>query len=92
MNTCPKCHSEKIHRSRARNSWETWRKRLTSRRPFRCDSCGWRGWTAPDAIGTRDATQADIAGRKKELTLDDFDRLDPAPTKARKPNDFRFTS
>jgi hypothetical protein len=44
MRTCPECHSDRIHRSRARNTWEAWRKRLTRSLPFRCHLCGWRGW------------------------------------------------
>ena len=38
MRTCPECHSDRIHRSRARNTWEAWRKRLTRSLPFRCHS------------------------------------------------------
>ena len=44
MHECPKCKSEDIHRSHVRSKWENWRKQITLRRPFRCHSCGWRGW------------------------------------------------
>lgn len=44
MHKCPKCQSDKIHASRTRSKWESWRKEITHKRPFRCDACGWRGW------------------------------------------------
>jgi predicted RNA-binding Zn-ribbon protein involved in translation (DUF1610 family) len=85
MRTCPKCHSERIHRSRARNTLETWRKRVTGSRPYRCHLCGWRGWAldSPDFIEHSD-TPSDPLGRAKALTPDELDRLDPTPAKARK--------
>jgi hypothetical protein len=46
MESCPKCTSRKVHRSRPRTHWETWRKNVTAKRIFRCHSCGWRGWGA----------------------------------------------
>jgi hypothetical protein len=64
---------------------ETWRKRFTGTRPYRCHLCGWRGWAleTPDFIERGD-TPSDPHTRTKELTLDELDRLDPAPAKARK--------
>jgi hypothetical protein len=44
MHRCPKCKGGDIHRSRAKSTWEGWRKKLTGKRPFRCMACGWRGW------------------------------------------------
>lgn len=44
MHQCPKCESENIHRSRSRTRWETWRREITGKRPYRCQTCGWRGW------------------------------------------------
>lgn len=44
MLTCRKCKSDKIHRSRTRTKWESWRKEITGKRPYRCPVCGWRGW------------------------------------------------
>jgi predicted RNA-binding Zn-ribbon protein involved in translation (DUF1610 family) len=44
MQKCPKCGSEEVHRSRAKTRWETWRKEITGKRPYRCHKCGWRGW------------------------------------------------
>ena len=43
MHQCPKCKSRDLHRSRAK-LWEAWRRAVTGRRPFRCRTCGWRGW------------------------------------------------
>jgi hypothetical protein len=44
MRVCRRCKSEGIHASRTRSRWEKWRKAITGKRPFRCRSCGWRGW------------------------------------------------
>lgn len=44
MQQCPKCKADDIHRSRARNRWESWRKNITGKRPYRCRACLWRGW------------------------------------------------
>jgi hypothetical protein len=41
---CPKCSSFRMHRSHVRKISERVRKRLTDKRLFRCESCGWRGW------------------------------------------------
>jgi hypothetical protein len=30
--------------------WESVRKTITSQRPFRCDRCDWRGWSAIDPV------------------------------------------
>ena len=46
MRQCPKCNSDDIHRSRAKSTWETWWKGISSKRPYRCSACGWRGWRA----------------------------------------------
>jgi hypothetical protein len=60
MLQCPKCKSADIHRSRSRSWWEAWKKQMTSKRAYRCDTCGWRGWG--DDTGTRfDQAERDIA-------------------------------
>ncbi len=41
---CPKCNAEALHRSHAHSHLEEKRKQLSSKRPFRCHECGWRGW------------------------------------------------
>jgi PEGA domain len=43
---CPCCQSRRIRRRRV--PWfARIAKRLTARRPYICDSCGWRGWRTP---------------------------------------------
>jgi predicted RNA-binding Zn-ribbon protein involved in translation (DUF1610 family) len=44
MTTCPSCGSNRIHRSRSRNFYERLRRQFSTKRLFRCDACGWRGW------------------------------------------------
>lgn len=41
---CPKCGEFSLYRSRARTFRESLKKKFTSKRPFRCHRCGWRGW------------------------------------------------
>jgi hypothetical protein len=45
---CPTCGSRPLTRSHARTIGEELRKRMSSRRLFRCQACGWRGWTRVD--------------------------------------------
>ncbi len=44
MNVCPVCGSRRVVRSRTRLGLESVRRRLTTRRPYRCFNCKWRGW------------------------------------------------
>lgn len=44
MVSCPKCRSNRVHRSRTKTAWERLRRDFSHKRPFRCDECGWRGW------------------------------------------------
>ena len=41
---CPSCRKGFVHRSRARGRLERLRRLYGTRRLFRCDTCGWRGW------------------------------------------------
>lgn len=96
MMTCPKCNSNDVHRSRAKTRWETWRKEITAKRPFRCHACGWRGWrhdTAQPLDGDGTGLLPDppnLAGTgfgrdddgRQVLDLDALDKLDPAPVPA----------
>ncbi|PYR15626.1 MAG: hypothetical protein DMF94_31495 [Acidobacteria bacterium] len=45
---CPTCGSSPLMRSHARSIVEELRKRISSRRLFRCQACGWRGWSRVD--------------------------------------------
>jgi len=40
---CPRCGSERIFRSRHRDVWELWQKKISAKRLYRCHSCHWRG-------------------------------------------------
>jgi primosomal protein N' len=52
---CPRCGAAPLQRSRTRTLLDRVRKTLTSDRPHRCVSCGWRGWTAVGAGAGRAA-------------------------------------
>lgn len=41
---CPNCGEFSLYRSKARTIGETLLKKLISKRPYRCHTCGWRGW------------------------------------------------
>lgn len=41
---CPSCGEFALHRSHARTLYEGLRKKVTSKRIFRCHDCDWRGW------------------------------------------------
>lgn len=45
---CPRCGKMNLHRSHSRDLGEKLRKFTTLRRPYRCHSCGWRGWVRKD--------------------------------------------
>jgi predicted RNA-binding Zn-ribbon protein involved in translation (DUF1610 family) len=49
MTTCPSCGSTRVFRSKTRNAVERWRRQFTTKRPYRCHACNWRGW-APDGL------------------------------------------
>jgi len=49
MLRCPRCQSGHVHRSRVR-WYERPVKLATSRRPYRCHACGWRGWRVPEPL------------------------------------------
>jgi hypothetical protein len=58
MTSCPKCGSTDLIRSRTKNRWEIWRKEVTSKRPFRCRRCSWRGWALAHGTLAPDPTSA----------------------------------
>ena len=57
MNTCPACGSNRVFRSKTRTAFERFRRQLTTKRPYRCHACNWRGW-APD--GTQAVAPGDV--------------------------------
>jgi FlaA1/EpsC-like NDP-sugar epimerase len=44
---CRRCAGGQLNRSRARSRWERVRKEFSAARLYRCDKCGWRGWSIP---------------------------------------------
>lgn len=73
MEKCPKCQSNRIHRSRSRNWWERLRRDFSRNRPYRCESCGWRGW-GPET----DPQFSMPAAAESDAPSPDFEALDEA--------------
>ena len=44
MLRCPRCQSTEIYRTPTKSTWALIRRRITTKRPHWCHSCGWRGW------------------------------------------------
>jgi transposase-like protein len=40
--TCPSCHSQELHRSRAQGFYERFVLRVLRKYPYRCDECDFR--------------------------------------------------
>ena len=59
MNACPVCGSRRIVRSRTRVGLESVRRKLTTKRPYRCFNCKWRGWL-DDAAPPSQGDDADL--------------------------------
>jgi hypothetical protein len=89
MPTCPKCKSDRAHRSRSRSRWERWRKQITGKMAFRCPDCGWRGWAfdtdsaivaaaAPVSIPEPPNLQASALARteRAEIRLEELDTIE----------------
>jgi FlaA1/EpsC-like NDP-sugar epimerase len=77
---CVRCGGH-LHRSRARSRWERIRKEFTDARPFRCDKCGWRGWSVP--VEGRAAMPLDHASPPDLQLLDAHVAPAPLSTRAR---------
>ena len=63
MDSCPKCESNRVRRSRAKGFFERLRRDFSQKKLFRCHACGWRGWgieteRPPSAQETRGAEVA----------------------------------
>jgi predicted Zn-ribbon and HTH transcriptional regulator len=70
MQQCPKCKSGAVHRSHTKSWLESWRKALTTKRPHRCQKCGWRGW-GEETIRRFDADH--VRKSEKAVTSDPSD-------------------
>ena len=55
---CPKCATGRLVRSRARTLSDRIRKQFTAQRPFRCDTCEYRGWQPLPRVGHQPAMDA----------------------------------
>lgn len=53
INPCPKCGEYAFHKSHTRGFYEKMRKRLLRQQPYRCHKCGYRGWIASKAVGSK---------------------------------------
>lgn len=78
MEHCPKCKSNRIHRSRSRNWWERLRRDFSRNRPYRCEACGWRGW-GPETDPQYSRSSAQVP----DTPPPDFDALDEAVARER---------
>jgi len=67
---CTRCSKGRLYRSRVKSLIERARKEFTAKRPFRCDTCGWRGWLpiiepavplTVDAVATPELSMLDRA-------------------------------
>jgi FlaA1/EpsC-like NDP-sugar epimerase/lipopolysaccharide/colanic/teichoic acid biosynthesis glycosyltransferase len=73
---CPKCETGQVQRSRARSLRERFRRELTTKRIYRCEACGWRGWQQPMDFGDQ-ALAEDVASPDLDA-LDSAVKRDPA--------------
>ncbi len=71
METCPKCRSKRVHRSRTRGRFERLRRQLTGKAPFRCSDCGWRGWAFDFGDSSRPSEGHAPVGPEPDLSVID---------------------
>jgi len=50
MLACPECGKYQFHKSHTKNSYERFRKFFFRQRPYRCHSCGYRGWVSQSVL------------------------------------------
>jgi predicted RNA-binding Zn-ribbon protein involved in translation (DUF1610 family) len=67
MDTCPACGSPRVFRSRTRTKFERLRRELTSKRPYRCHTCNWRGWGPDDLLIAAAGDVADAPASPPDL-------------------------
>jgi UDP-GlcNAc:undecaprenyl-phosphate GlcNAc-1-phosphate transferase len=66
---CPSCKGGRVHRSKARNLYERFRKSRTDKRLYRCEECAWRGWLIPLEFGMRTRSPVPPAPDLRSLRL-----------------------
>jgi hypothetical protein len=74
---CPACGGTDVHHSRRRSWVERIRSTLTTKVPFRCHACGWRGWRLDGPTAAADPPQP----IQDDLTDAELDRLDEGESK-----------
>lgn len=62
---CPACSSYTLHRSHVKKLTERVQKKLTHKRLYRCQSCGWRGWTQELVVTMGESLP--LPGQRKSL-------------------------
>jgi hypothetical protein len=85
---CPMCGGDELYRSGIRSRAEDLRRSLSSKRPFRCHACDWRGWLEP-ADHRDHAPLEEFAARSEESleaapdleALDELVGVGPAPSR-----------
>lgn len=79
---CPQCGGRRVHHSRPRSIAERLRRTLTFRVPYRCHSCGWRGWmreTGPTAPAGPRPTQGELTDAELEALESGVERVEGDP-------------
>jgi UDP-GlcNAc:undecaprenyl-phosphate GlcNAc-1-phosphate transferase len=84
---CPSCGKSAAFRSKARNSFERFRKVRTQKRLYRCEECGWRGWLLPLEFAVEAAVGNDDLPNFGEL--DGAVRKEPRPAVSVEALDFK---
>jgi hypothetical protein len=93
VHVCPACKSDSVYRSRTRSGWERWRRQVTLKAPFRCQSCGRRFWR-PDPGPWFSREEIDAANRAiasalldETIAVPPVRSTDPSPIR---PEDLKF--
>jgi len=78
MDTCPACGSHRLFRSKTRTAFERYRRQFTTKRPYRCHACNWRGWARDGTQVVAPGAVLDTAATPPDLTAIDSSLDDPA--------------
>jgi len=71
MDTCPACGSHRVFKSKTRTAFERYRRQFTTKRPYRCHTCNWRGWAPGGAPAVAPGDGLDAAATPPDLTAMD---------------------
>jgi len=78
MDTCPACGSHRVFRSKTRTAFERYRRQFTTKRPYRCHTCNWRGWAPDITQAGAPGDVLDTAATPPDLTAIDASLDNPA--------------